>query len=210
MRSSSARVSAPSPHTASASHQSSHARGPLAIRPPVRASVPGWYSCASERSKRPLNTLTPSIAELIEFRHRAHVGRLSERPPEHFRNRSPCHRPCLDSSIVALRDLDVTLTGAAGAVEILRGIDLEMAAGETVSVVGPSGAGKTTLLMIIGGLERPTGGRATVAGHDLGTLDEDELAQFRGRHVGIVLPVLPPHPHHDRNRERGRAPGARG
>ena len=91
------------------------------------------------------------------------------------------------SSIVALRDLDVTLTGAAGAVEILRGIDLEMAAGETVSVVGPSGAGKTTLLMIIGGLERPTGGRATVAGHDLGTLDEDELAQFRGRHVGIVF-----------------------
>ena len=92
-----------------------------------------------------------------------------------------------DRPIVSLRGLGVTLTGAAGAVEILRGIDLDLAAGETVSVVGPSGAGKTTLLMIIGGLERPTAGRAAVAGHDLGALDEDGLAQFRGRHVGIVF-----------------------
>ena len=90
-------------------------------------------------------------------------------------------------SIVSLRGLDVTLTGAAGAVEILRGIDLDLAAGETVSVVGPSGAGKTTLLMIVGGLERPSGGQVVVAGHDLRGLDEDGLARFRGRHVGIVF-----------------------
>ena len=89
--------------------------------------------------------------------------------------------------IVSLRGLNVTLTGAAGAVEILRGIDLDLAPGETVSVVGPSGAGKTTLLMIVGGLERPSGGEVTVADHDLRTLDEDGLAQFRGRHVGIVF-----------------------
>ena len=89
--------------------------------------------------------------------------------------------------IVSLRGLNVTLTGAAGAVEILRGVDLDLAPGETVSVVGPSGAGKTTLLMIIGGLERPSGGEVTVAGHDLRILDEDGLAQFRGRHVGIVF-----------------------
>ena len=93
----------------------------------------------------------------------------------------------LPRSIVTLRKLDVTLIGAAGAVEILRGIDLDLAAGETVSVVGPSGAGKTTLLMIVGGLERPSGGQVTVAGHDLAALDEDELARFRGRHVGIVF-----------------------
>ena len=68
--------------------------------------------------------------------------------------------PAPDRPIVSLRGLGVTLTGAAGPVEILRGIDLDMAAGETVSVVGPSGAGKTTLLMIIGGLERPSGGRS--------------------------------------------------
>ena len=95
---------------------------------------------------------------------------------------SDSHHP-----IVSLRDLGVTLTGAAGAVEILRGIDLDLAPGETVSVMGPSGAGKTTLLMVIGGLERPCAGQVTVAGHDLRALDEDELARFRGRHVGIVF-----------------------
>ena len=97
------------------------------------------------------------------------------------------HNPADHRAIVSLRDLRVTLTGAAGPVEILRGIDLDLGAGETVSVVGPSGAGKTTLLMIIGGLERPSGGRVTAAGHDLATLDEDGLARFRGRNVGIVF-----------------------
>ncbi len=92
------------------------------------------------------------------------------------------HRP-----IVSLEDLAVTLTGAAGPVEVLRGIDLDLAPGETVSVVGPSGAGKTTLLMVVGGLERPTGGRVEVAGADLASLDEDDLARFRGAHVGIVF-----------------------
>ena len=92
------------------------------------------------------------------------------------------HRP-----IVSLRSLAVTLTGAAGPVEILRGIDLDLAPGESVSVVGPSGAGKTTLLMVIGGLERPTAGEVEVAGEDLAALDEDALARFRGAHVGIVF-----------------------
>ena len=90
-------------------------------------------------------------------------------------------------SIVSLRGLGVTLTGAAGPVEILRGIDLDLARGETVSVVGPSGAGKTTLLMVVGGLERPSAGRVEVAGEDLAALDEDALARFRGSHVGIVF-----------------------
>ena len=96
-------------------------------------------------------------------------------------------RPASPRPIVSLRGLGITLRGAAGAVEILRGIDLDLAPGETVSVVGASGAGKTTLLMIIGGLERPSAGRVTVAGHDLRALDEDALARFRGRHVGIVF-----------------------
>ena len=90
-------------------------------------------------------------------------------------------------SIVSLRDLSVTLKASAGPVEVLRGIDLDLDSGESVSVVGPSGAGKTTLLMVIGGLERPSRGEATVAGHALGALDEDELARFRGHHVGIVF-----------------------
>ena len=89
--------------------------------------------------------------------------------------------------IVSLRGLDVTLSATAGPVEVLRGIDLDLASGERVSVVGPSGAGKTTLLMVIGGLERPSRGEATVAGHALSALDEDGLARFRGNHVGIVF-----------------------
>ena len=92
------------------------------------------------------------------------------------------HRP-----IVSLSGLGVTLTGAAGPVEILRSIDLDLGPGETVSVVGPSGAGKTTLLMVVGGLERPSAGRILVAGENLATLDEDDLARFRGNHVGIVF-----------------------
>lgn len=66
-------------------------------------------------------------------------------------------------------------------------INLEIAAGETVSVVGPSGSGKTSMMMLIGGLERQTGGGVHVAGHDLSKLDEDGLARFRRDNVGIVF-----------------------
>lgn len=89
--------------------------------------------------------------------------------------------------MIALEDVRLTLTGGGGEVNILRGVAARVAPGETVSVVGPSGAGKTTLLMIVGGLERPSGGRVRVAGVDLGGLDEDGLARFRREHVGIVF-----------------------
>jgi putative ABC transport system ATP-binding protein len=59
--------------------------------------------------------------------------------------------------------------------------------GEAVGLVGPSGSGKSTLLMVMAGLERPDAGHVRVAGHDLGDLDEDGLARFRGRSVGIVF-----------------------
>jgi putative ABC transport system ATP-binding protein len=89
--------------------------------------------------------------------------------------------------IIQLEDIHLKLTGAAGEVNILRGIDLTVASGETVGIVGPSGSGKSTLMMVMGGLERPSSGRVTVAGTDFGRLDEDGLARFRRDHVGIVF-----------------------
>lgn len=89
--------------------------------------------------------------------------------------------------LVNIHDLHLSLVGGAGPVNILRGIDLKVRQGETISIVGPSGAGKTTLLMALSGLERPTSGRVTVAGVDLGAANEDQLAYFRRRHIGIVF-----------------------
>ncbi len=79
------------------------------------------------------------------------------------------------------------MAGAAGQVNILRGLDLEIAAGETVAVVGPSGSGKSTMMMIAGGLERQTTGTVQIAGHDLSRMSEDDLALFRRDRVGIVF-----------------------
>ncbi len=70
---------------------------------------------------------------------------------------------------------------------ILKDIDLNIGQGEAIGLVGPSGSGKSTLLMVMAGLERPDTGRVRVAGADFGSLDEDALARFRGRHVGIVF-----------------------
>lgn len=92
-----------------------------------------------------------------------------------------------DESAIALHGIELTLASDAGAVEVLRGIDLEVSQGETVGVVGPSGSGKTSMLMVMAGLEPPTAGGLIVAGHDLVGLDEDALACFRRDHVGIVF-----------------------
>ena len=91
------------------------------------------------------------------------------------------------NTIIDLDDVHLMLESAAGSVNILRGITLKVAAGETLSVVGPSGSGKTSLLMVIAGLERQTGGRIAVAGADLGGLDEDGLARLRRDAIGIVF-----------------------
>lgn len=89
--------------------------------------------------------------------------------------------------IVEIKDLKLSLVGGAGPVNILRGIDLQVEAGETVSIVGPSGAGKTSLLMVLSGLEKADSGILRVSGVDLQRLDEDELARFRRLQVGIVF-----------------------
>ena len=89
--------------------------------------------------------------------------------------------------MVLLEDVELKLESEAGSVNILKGINLEINVGETVSVVGPSGSGKTSMMMLIGGLERQTAGNIQVAGHHLAALDEDGLARFRRDNVGIVF-----------------------
>jgi putative ABC transport system ATP-binding protein len=89
--------------------------------------------------------------------------------------------------MIVLDDAELHLDSAGGKVNILRGIDLSVAAGETVGVIGPSGSGKSTMMLVIAGLERLTGGNISVAGHDLAALDEDALARFRRAQVGIVF-----------------------
>jgi putative ABC transport system ATP-binding protein len=92
-----------------------------------------------------------------------------------------------DLPMILLDEVHLTLASAAGAVNVLRGASLSVAAGERVSLVGPSGSGKSTLMMVTGGLERPSRGRVVVAGTDLAALDEDALARFRRATIGIVF-----------------------
>jgi len=89
--------------------------------------------------------------------------------------------------VMELEDVSLTLEGNAGPVNILRGITLVLARGETLGLVGPSGSGKSSLLMLMAGLETATAGRITALGHDLTALGEDALARFRRDHMGVVF-----------------------
>src|SRR3974390_3522930 len=88
---------------------------------------------------------------------------------------------------IALAGVNLSLGQGAARVHILKDIDLHIGNGEAIGLVGPSGSGKSTLLMVIAGLERSDAGTVSVAGESIGRLDEDALARFRGRHVGIVF-----------------------
>lgn len=89
--------------------------------------------------------------------------------------------------VLSLKDVELTLQGNAGPVNILRAITLDVARGETLGLVGPSGSGKSSLLMLMGGLERATGGQVMALGHDLTNLGENALARFRREHMGVVF-----------------------
>jgi putative ABC transport system ATP-binding protein len=89
--------------------------------------------------------------------------------------------------VINLQSAHLTLGKDAAAVHILKGISLKIDAGETVGVLGPSGAGKTSLLMILAGLEGLSKGRMQIAGTDITSMDEDQLAALRRDMVGIVF-----------------------
>ncbi|MGR3662314.1 MAG: ABC transporter ATP-binding protein [Paracoccaceae bacterium] len=93
----------------------------------------------------------------------------------------------MSETIISLKDTELTLAANAGLVEILRGINLQVNRGETLGLIGPSGSGKSSLLMVLGGLEQATSGVVSVLGNDLTGMNEDELARFRRKHMGIVF-----------------------
>lgn len=88
---------------------------------------------------------------------------------------------------ISARNLTLTLGSPAAPVPILKGIDLEVAAGETLALLGPSGSGKSSLMAVLTGLERASGGKLTVAGADFAAMGEDALARARRGRIGIVL-----------------------
>ena len=93
----------------------------------------------------------------------------------------------MTSPVLSLTDTALSLDGNAGRVDILHGITLDVRKGETLGLVGPSGSGKSSLLMLMGGLERATGGTITALGQDLTAMTEDQLARFRRDHMGVVF-----------------------
>jgi putative ABC transport system ATP-binding protein len=91
------------------------------------------------------------------------------------------------TSIVNVADVAKSYLRGKQRVEVLRGANLQVAAGEFLALMGPSGSGKTTLLNLIGGLDQADSGQVIVAGEDLGRLSSGRLAAWRARHVGFIF-----------------------
>ena len=95
--------------------------------------------------------------------------------------------PASDLPAIRLGDVHLTLKSAAGPVDILNGVSLSVAAGESIALTGPSGSGKSSLLMVAAGLEQATAGTVEVAGTDITRMGEDAAARFRLGRIGIVF-----------------------
>jgi lipoprotein-releasing system ATP-binding protein len=91
--------------------------------------------------------------------------------------------------LLQIRNLTKTYRAPDGgdAVDVLRGVDLQMAAGESLSIVGPSGSGKSTVLNVVGALDKADGGEVLVEGRDVEKLGEEELAAYRSTTVGFIF-----------------------
>ena len=91
------------------------------------------------------------------------------------------------NNIISLTDVSLILSGPVNSLTILDNINLEIQAGQTVSITGESGSGKTSLMMLISGVEKATSGKEVIAGEDITTYSEDALARFRRNNIGIVF-----------------------
>lgn len=95
--------------------------------------------------------------------------------------------PCPNGTVVELKNVVKHFTVGEAEVTILKGVSLQVDAGEFVSIVGPSGSGKSTLLNMITGIDHPSAGEVLVLGQPVHTMNENELARWRGRQVGIIF-----------------------
>ena len=93
----------------------------------------------------------------------------------------------MTETILSIKGAHLSLDGNAGRVDILHGISLDVTAGETLGLVGPSGSGKSSLLMLMGGLEQATSGTIMALGQDITAMNEDQLALFRRDNMGVVF-----------------------
>jgi len=118
---------------------------------------------------------------------------LSTTPPEVPYDRTmdslikPSSVSGLSPDSISISNVNLSLGSGAARVHILKDVSLRVASGEAIGLIGPSGSGKSTLLMVMAGLERPDSGEVVVSGTPFNGLDEDALARFRGRQVGIVF-----------------------
>lgn len=93
----------------------------------------------------------------------------------------------MTTPIIELKKADLTLGDGASSVHVLKNMALQIMPGESVGIVGPSGSGKSTLLMVLAGLERIDSGEIVVSGQPIHAMSEDQVADFRGRNIGIVF-----------------------
>lgn len=93
----------------------------------------------------------------------------------------------MSASILVAQNLSKVVPSAEGELTILHGLDLELAKGDSLAIVGSSGSGKSTLLGLLAGLDQPSEGDVVLAGHALAALSEDERARIRAEHVGFVF-----------------------
>ncbi|AML50393.1 MULTISPECIES: ABC transporter ATP-binding protein [Falsihalocynthiibacter] len=93
----------------------------------------------------------------------------------------------MSDTVLSLTDVTLSLAGNAGVIDILKGISLDVTRAETLALIGPSGSGKSSLLMVMGGLERANSGQVLALGQDLSAMNEDALARFRRKHMGVVF-----------------------
>ena len=130
-------------------------------------------TCESSQEKRPETFHSHQAAPKSgceQLQHNPYIGRTS-----------------VAKTMIELKNADLTLGQAAASVHVLKGMSLDIDAGQSVGIVGPSGSGKSTLLMVLAGLERLDKGEIVIDGTPLQGLSEDRVADFRGRNIGIVF-----------------------